>query len=122
MKAKVYVETTIVSYLVLHRPRTSCRQRTRRSLGSGGPPVIDSISLCPVRSSPRPDVVMRKPRPAVLGPFGAFPGWRPVRGAHAWLRHLANAVLRGKIEEAVRAAGFVPPVICTPEELMEPTP
>jgi hypothetical protein len=38
------------------------------------------------------------------------------------LRHLANAVLRGKIEEAVRAAGFVPPVICTPEELMEPKP
>ena len=38
------------------------------------------------------------------------------------LRHLANAVLRGKIEEAVRAAGLVPPVICTPEELMEPKP
>lgn len=38
------------------------------------------------------------------------------------LRHLANAVLRGKIEEAVRTAGFVPPVICTPEELMEPKP
>jgi hypothetical protein len=38
------------------------------------------------------------------------------------LRHLANAVLRGKIEEAVRAAGLVPPIICTPEELMEPKP
>jgi hypothetical protein len=36
------------------------------------------------------------------------------------LRHLANASLRGKIEEAVRAAGMVPPIICTPEELMEP--
>jgi hypothetical protein len=36
------------------------------------------------------------------------------------LRHLANAIIRGKIEEAVRRAGFVPPVICTPEELMEP--
>ena len=35
------------------------------------------------------------------------------------LRHLANAVIRGKIEEAVRKAGLVPPVICTPEELME---
>jgi hypothetical protein len=38
------------------------------------------------------------------------------------LRHLANAVLRGKIEEAVRAAGLVAPIICTPEELMEPKP
>ena len=38
------------------------------------------------------------------------------------LRHLANASLRGKIEEVVRAAGMVPPIICTPEELMEPQP
>ena len=36
------------------------------------------------------------------------------------LRHLANAALRVKIEEAVREAGLVPPIICTPEELMEP--
>ena len=36
------------------------------------------------------------------------------------LRHLANASIRGKIEEVVRAAGMVPPIICTPEELMEP--
>ena len=35
------------------------------------------------------------------------------------LRHLANAVIRGKIDEAVREAGLVPPIICTPEELME---
>jgi predicted nucleic acid-binding protein len=38
------------------------------------------------------------------------------------LRHLANATIRGKIEEAVRDAGMVPPIICTPEELMEPKP
>ena len=36
------------------------------------------------------------------------------------LRHLANAALRGKIEQACRKVGFVPPIICTPEELMEP--
>ena len=35
------------------------------------------------------------------------------------LRHLANAVIRSKINEAVRNAGLVPPIICTPEELME---
>ena len=38
------------------------------------------------------------------------------------LRHLANAALRGKIDSACRAAGLVPPIICTPEELMEPKP
>jgi hypothetical protein len=36
------------------------------------------------------------------------------------LRHLANAAIRGKIEQAVRDAGLVSPIICTPEELMEP--
>jgi hypothetical protein len=35
------------------------------------------------------------------------------------LKHLANAAIRGKIEEACRKAGMQPPVICTPEELME---
>ena len=38
------------------------------------------------------------------------------------LRHLANAVMRGKIEKAVRDAGLVPPIICAPEKLMEPEP
>lgn len=36
------------------------------------------------------------------------------------LRHLANASIRGRIEAACRQAGLVPPIICTPEELMEP--
>lgn len=31
--------------------------------------------------------------------------------------HIANATLRGKIEELCRAAGFEPPIICTPLEL-----
>ena len=35
------------------------------------------------------------------------------------LRHLANATIRGKIEDVCRKAGIRPPIICTPEELME---
>jgi hypothetical protein len=31
--------------------------------------------------------------------------------------HLANARLRSRIEQSCRDAGYVPPVICTPEEL-----
>ena len=34
-------------------------------------------------------------------------------------KHLANAAHRQKIETLVEAAGYVCPVICTPEELME---
>jgi predicted nucleic acid-binding protein len=34
-------------------------------------------------------------------------------------KHLANATLRGKIQDLVEQAGYACPVICTPEELME---
>ncbi len=34
-------------------------------------------------------------------------------------RHIANAQIRGKIEELARLRGFEPPILCTPEELME---
>jgi predicted nucleic acid-binding protein len=33
--------------------------------------------------------------------------------------HIANAAMRGKIEAICRAAGFGPPVICTPIELLK---
>ena len=32
---------------------------------------------------------------------------------------IANAMLRGRIEAICRAAGYEPPVICTPLELVE---
>lgn len=35
-------------------------------------------------------------------------------------KHLANAALRKQIETVCRTSGYDPPVICTPEELMEP--
>lgn len=34
--------------------------------------------------------------------------------------HIANAITRPKIEATCRALGYEPPVICTPDELMEP--
>ena len=33
--------------------------------------------------------------------------------------HIANAVMRPRIEEICRQEGFEPPIICTPQELME---
>ncbi len=33
-------------------------------------------------------------------------------------RHIANAVMRGKIESVCRAAQLEPPIICTPDELV----
>lgn len=34
------------------------------------------------------------------------------------LRHLAGAVVRRRIERALRQRGFEPPTLCTPEELL----
>ena len=34
-------------------------------------------------------------------------------------RHIANAAMRARIEQACRQTGYEPPVICTPNELME---
>ena len=34
-------------------------------------------------------------------------------------RHIANAAMRTRIEHVCRQAGYEPPVICTPNELME---
>lgn len=34
-------------------------------------------------------------------------------------RHIANATMRHAIEGACREAGYEPPIICTPEELMD---
>ena len=35
-------------------------------------------------------------------------------------KHIANAVIFRSIERAYREHGYEPPVLCTPEELMEP--
>ena len=35
-------------------------------------------------------------------------------------KHIANAVILRSVEALCRAYGYEPPVICTPEELMEP--
>jgi len=34
-------------------------------------------------------------------------------------RHIANATMRGQIHAVCRSAGYEPPIICTPEELLE---
>ena len=65
--------------------------------------------------------------------LGAFPREAAADAAHVgiaaancvdylltWnLHHIANAAVRSRIERACRRAGYEPPVICTPNELME---
>ena len=46
-----------------------------------------------------------------------------VNGMHYLLTwncaHIANAAIRSDIEDVCRAQGYEPPVICTPEDLLE---
>jgi hypothetical protein len=158
MKSKVYLETTIVSYLMaaptkdvvqaahqqITRQWWSARDRfdlyvSRAVVAEArrGDAKAAARRLRALRGIPRLAAGARGARLAeAILQSGALPPKARIDAVHVgvaavngidylltWnLRHLANAVLRGKIEEAVRAAGFVPPVICTPEELMEPKP
>ena len=65
--------------------------------------------------------------------LGAFPRKAAADAAHVgiaaasqidylltWnLRHIANTAVKSRIERASRAAGYEPPLICTPAKLME---
>jgi predicted nucleic acid-binding protein len=157
-KPKVYVETTVVSYLVAlptqdiiqtaHQEITRqwWERRDRFDLyvsravvaeARRGNPHAAARRLDALRGIPRlarsrrvVDVaralVRRGTLPAQAGMDAAHVGIAAVHGMEylvTWnLRHLANASIRAKIEEVVRAVGMVPPIICTPEELMEPKP
>jgi predicted nucleic acid-binding protein len=155
MKSKVYLETTIVSYLVAsptHDIVQSAHQQvtrewwTRRErfdlfvarpvlkeAGRGNAAAaarrLEALAGIPVLSvSPGVRTIAN-----TLIRTGALPAKARLDAVHVaiaavngmnylltWnLRHLANAAIRGKIEEACRKAGMRPPIICTPEELME---
>ena len=34
-------------------------------------------------------------------------------------KHIANAAMRNRIEAVIRSGGYTPPLLCTPEELLE---
>ena len=65
--------------------------------------------------------------------FGAVPRQAAVDAAHiaiavtngvdylvTWnFRHIANAAMRARIEYVCRRSGYEPPIICTPNELLE---
>lgn len=157
-RPKVYVETTVVSYLVA-LPTQDIIQRAHQEItrqwwgrrdrfdlyvsravvaeARRGNPDAAARRLDAIRGIPRlarssrvvevaRTLVQRGTLPAQAGMDAAHVGIAAVHGMEylvTWnLRHLANASIRGKIEEVVRAAGMVPPIICTPEELMEPKP
>ena len=89
--------------------------------------LLESITLLDVNE--RSEELTR-----LLLRFGAVPHQAAADAAHiaiavtngvdylvTWnFRHIANAAMRSRIERVCRQAGYEPPIICTPNELMEP--
>ena len=155
MKSKVYIETTIVSYLVASPSRDviqSAHQQVTREWWARrsrfdlfvSRPVLAEAGRGDVTAAARrlekltgiPQLSIGRGTGALANTLlrtGALPLKARIDAVHVaiaatngmdylltWnLRHLANAAIRGKIEDACRRAGVRPPVICTPEELME---
>jgi len=154
-KPKVYVETTIVSYLTAN-PSTdliqAAHQKATRDWWARRHRFELFVSRAVLSEAARGNVEAAARRIEALqaipnlqfGPSvatlarklmhsGTLPPNARLDAAHVavaavngmdflltWnLRHLANAVVRGKIEAVCRDAGTVPPIICTPEELGE---
>lgn len=156
MKASVYVETTIPSYLTAWRSPElvmAANQEATRSWwelsrpryelfissivvleASGGDPEAAKRRVAAIEGLSELDVSDAvEVLAAQLLEGAALPSRAKTDALHiavatvhgidyllTWnCRHIANAATRPKIEAVCRAAGYEPPVICTPLELME---
>lgn len=153
--SKVYVETSVVSYLVAlgsrdlvlaaHQEVTRNWWATRGTFdiyisqfvldeASAGNPEAAARRMHILREFPLLDVTEESVALAArLVTDGGLPIKARVDALHvavstvhgmdyllSWnCTHIANATLRGKIESICRSAGFEPPVICTPLELVK---
>lgn len=156
MKPKVYVETSVVSYLTAWLSRDAVvaghQQVTREWWRSCEDRFEVLASELVVQEASAGDQVAARERLEVLDrltlleitaeardlaeqlvAFAAIPRKAAEDALHlaiaatngveflaTWnCRHLANATMREQIETVCRVAGYRPPLICTPEELLE---
>lgn len=156
MKPKLYVETSIVSYLTARPSRdliTAARQEITREWWKTRRPgfqlftsefVIEEAAEGDKSAAAQrldtlkdiPEVELKdeaEPLAERLLTEGPLPAKAALDALHiavsatsgmdyllTWnLKHIANAAMRNKIEEICRSSGHEPPIMCTPEELME---
>ena len=156
MKPKVYIETSIVSYLTSNPSRdvvTAGRQQITRDWWQHRRSTFDLyVSEFVVAEASAGNETMASRRLQVLADLpeirltepaqslarqlvegGPMPEKAALDALHiavavsggvdyllTWnFKHLANAVLRARIEKFCRSHGFEPCIICTPEELSE---
>ena len=156
MKPKIYVETSVVSYLTARPSRdliVAANQqitqewwqvrRTEFELYVSQMVVQEASSGDPTAAQQRLQVLDETPlleltEDAVtfaekLVQDGALPSNAVEDALHiavaalngmdyllTWnFKHLANATMRYRIEQVCRQMGYEPPIICTPQELLE---
>lgn len=156
MKPKIYLETTIVSYLTARPSRdliTAAHQQITQQWWHTqrahfdlfvAPPVIQEAQAGDPEAAARrlaalqgiPLLTLSEEAAglaqALIAP-GPLPPNAVIDALHIALAtvngmqylltwnctHIANAAIRSDIEDVCRAQGYEPPVICTPEELLE---
>lgn len=156
MKPKVYLETTIVSYLTAWPSRdlvmaanqaTTIEWWTKRrdafdlfisptvvkESRAGDPEAaqrrweelkeLPSLEIAEEAELLANDLIVKVPLPPKAQADALHIAVAAVNGVDYLLTwnctHIANATLRSRIEAVCRAAGYEPPVICTPQEMLE---
>lgn len=156
MKQKVYIETSIVSYLTARASndlRAMANQNTTIEWWESRMPEFEIyISEFVVAEASQGNAEAAERRLSVLADIpelevtetvrelgkvlvleGPIPAGAEIDAFHiavaaangmdyllTWnCKHIANAVMRPKVEAVCRNHGFEPPTICTPQELME---
>ena len=156
MRLKVYIETSVISYLTA-RPSNDIRavanQNTTIEWWDNQRPKFDllvSEFVTTEANLGHPDAAQRRLKAIteipvleateevrILGQVlikqGAIPPKAEIDAYHVAIAavngveylltwnctHIANALMRPKIEAICRSYGYEPPIICTPQELME---
>ena len=110
-----------ISPLVLQEAAAGNRSRAQRRLEAvRGLPVL---AVTPEVTALAEQLMQNGPLPPKADVDALHIGVAAVHGMEYLLtwncKHIANARMRSQIEDLCRNAGYEPPVMCTPEELME---